>query len=197
MNEDKEEFITEDELADDAQLTPPASYSADSQPLPKETVEGLSLQDLNKYLGKNYPDKDTALKSLKDTISYVGKKKDDIVKEAFDGSKFISRDQYETDMFYSKNPDYQSPELRKVIDSMAKADGIRPQDVVESEAFKAVYGKVKGYTDSQSLKSVLETNPRLANTTSKLGEAAEAMKSGNRDLAASKAAQAVMEAFEM
>lgn len=196
MENDIEEFITEDELAGGDNVAPPASNSADSQPAQK-AVEDLSLQELNQHLGKNYPTKEAALKSLKDTFSYVGKKTDDVVKEAIDTSKFISRDQYETDMFYSQNPDFNKPELRKVIDSMAKADGVRPRDVVESEAFKQVYGAVKGYNDSQSLKSVLETNPKLANTKSKLGEASEAMKSGNRELASSKAAQAVMDAFEI
>lgn len=157
-------------------------------------VEGLSLQELNEYLGKDYKDKGSALKSLKETFSFVGKKIE--AGKGVDMSNFISKDQYDTDMFYSKNTEYNNPDIRTVIDSMAKAEGKRPSEVVNSEAFKNVFGKVKGYDESQSLKSVLESNPRLAGSRDKFTQAQEAMKAGNTQSAEELATRAVMEAYE-
>lgn len=160
-----------------------------------DTVETLSLKEINEYLGKNYKDKASALKSIKDTASFVGQRKSDVEK-AIDPERFISRDQYETDMFYSKNPEYEQAGIRTMIDSMAKAEGKRPSDVVQSESFKAIFGKVRGYDESQSVKSVLETNPRLTSSRDKFTQAQDAVKSGNKQLAEDLAVRAVMEAYE-
>ena len=100
-------------------------------------------------------------------------------------------------MFFSKNPEYTTPEMREVIKSMAKAEGIKTSEVVEKESFKKIFGAVKGYSESQNLKSVLETNPRIAQTKSLLKEAQEANASGNKDLVKELATKAVMDAYEM
>ena len=160
--------------------------------VPSNTAEALTLDELNTFLGKNFKDKDSALKSLKDTFSYVGKKKEDITPK-IDPNQFISREQYETDMFYSRNAEYATPEVREVIDAMAKAKGLSPKDVVSSDTFKAVFSKVKGYDESQSLKSVLETNPRLASTRDAFSQASEAYKAGRKDIAESLITKAVLE----
>ncbi len=199
MYDENQELINDNDLIGDASndnVESSISESSDSQPTQAQ-VENLSLDELNRYLGKNYPNKDSALKSLKDTFSYVGKKKETVVKEAFDENKFISREQYEEDMFFSRNPEYTTPEMKEIIKSMAKADGIRPSDVVEKDSFKKVFGAVKGYSESQNLKSVLETNPRIAQTKSLLKEAQEAKMSGNKVLAEELATKAVMDAYEM
>lgn len=193
------ELINDEDLIGDASndnVESSVSESSGSQPNQVQ-VEALSLDELNKYLGKNYPNKESALKSLKDTFSYVGKKKESVVKEAFDENKFISREQYEEDMFFSRNPEYTTPEMKEIIKSMAKADGIRPSDVVEKDSFKKVFGAVKGYSESQNLKSVLETNPRIAQTKSLMKEAQEARMAGNKPLAEQLAVKAVMDAYEM
>ncbi len=155
------------------------------------TAEALSLDELNSFLGKNYKDKDSALKSLKDTFSYVGKKSEDLTPK-IDPNQFISREQYERDMFYSQNPELAKPEIKKLIDAMAKADGVSPKDVVESDTFKAVFSKVKGYDESQSLKTVLESNPRLASTRDSFSQAQEAMKTGNKAVAEELITKAVL-----
>lgn len=163
-----------------------------------QTIDAMSLDDLNKTLGKDFKDKATALKAIKDTFAYVGKKKEDVVKEVkqeIDPSAFISKDQYERDMFYSQNSEYNNPEVREVIDSMSKAKGVSPREVVNSEAFKKVYEGFKGFNESQKLKTVLETNPRLAGTTTKLGEAKQAMTSGSKEAGERLATEAVMDAY--
>ena len=160
------------------------------------TADALSLNELNTVLGKTYKDKESALKSLKDTFSYVGKKTEDITPK-IDPNQFISREQYETDMFYSRNAEYSTPEVREVIDAMAKAKGISPKDVVSTDTFKAVFSKVKGYDESQSLRSVLETNPRLASTRDSFTKAAEMLQQGgNKDVAENLVARAVLESLK-
>lgn len=161
----------------------------------QNTADTLTLAELNQALGKNYKDKDSAIKSFKDTFSYVGKKIEDIAPK-IDPNQFISREQYETDMFYSRNSEYSQPEVREVIDAMAKAKGVSPKDVVTSDSFKAVFSKVKGYDESQSLKSVLETNPRLASTRDAFSQAHEAYKGGNKDTAESLITRAVLESLK-
>jgi hypothetical protein len=160
------------------------------------TADALSLNELNSYLGKNFTSKESALKSLKDTFSYVGKKTEDITPK-IDPNQFISREQYEQDMFYSRNAEYSTPEVREVIDAMAKAKGLSPKDVVASDTFKAVFSKVKGYDESQSLKSVLETNPRLASTRDSYTKAAEMLNQGGRkDEAEGMIARAVLDSLK-
>lgn len=198
MYDENQELINEPELAGGASnddVEPSAPGASDSQPT--KEVENLSLEELNKFLGKNYPNKDTALKSLKDTFSYVGKKKDTVVKEAFDENKFISREQYEEDMFFSKRQELSNPEIKDVLKSMAKANNVTVQEAAELDSFKKVFGAFKGYSETQNLKSVLETNPRIAQTKSTMQEAREALNSGNKSLAEELATKAVMDAYEM
>lgn len=159
------------------------------------TADALSLNELNSFLGKNFTSKESALKSLKDTQSYVGKKTEDITKK-IDPNQFISREQYETDMFYSRNAEFSTPEVREVIDAMAKAKGLSPKDVVASDTFKAVFSKVKGYDESQSLRSVLETNPRLASTRDSFTKGAEHLQSGNRDAGEALITKAVLDSMK-
>jgi len=161
----------------------------------QNTADTLTLDELNQALGKNYKDKESAIKSFKDTFSYVGKKVEDIAPK-IDPNQFISREQYEKDMFYSQNPELNKSEIREVIDAMAKAKGVSPKDVVASDSFKAVFSKVKGYDESQSLKSVLETNPRLASTRDAFSQAQEAYKGGKKDTAESLITKAVLESLK-
>lgn len=160
-----------------------------------DAADTLSLSELNSMLGKNYTNKETALKSLKDTFNFVGKRKEDI-KPEIDPSKFISRDQYETDMFYSKNSKYDTPEARRVIDAIAKTENLKPSDVVASDTFKAIFSKVEGYDTFQSEKSVLETNPRLASAKDTMAKAQDMMNAGNKDQAENMIARAVLEAMK-
>lgn len=157
---------------------------------------GMSLQEMNDYLGKNYPSKEAALKSIKDTFSYVGKKKESVVKEALDEDRYISREQYEKDMFFSKNPDYSSDSVKKVLESISKAEGISITDASQTEAFKEVFGAVKGFSESQNLKTVLESNPRIASTKNNLSKAKEAIRNGDPETARSLATKAVLEAYQ-
>lgn len=191
------EYITPEVLVGEdmnPEFAPSATKETVSAVSPN-TADTLTLAELNQALGKNYKDKDSAIKSFKDTFSYVGKKFEDIAPK-IDPNQFISREQYEKDMFYSQNPELNKSEIREVIDAMAKAKGLSPKDVVESDTFKAVFSKVKGYDESQSLKSVLETNPRLASTRDSFSQAKEAYKAGKKDEAESLITKAVLESMK-
>lgn len=157
-----------------------------------DAASSLSLAEINSALGKNFTNKDAALKSFKDTFSYVGKKMESTV----DQNQYISRDQYETDMFYSKNPEYEQSGVRSIIDSIAKSEGKKPSEVVNLDSFKTIFSKVKGYDESQSMKSILESSPHLASSRDKLSKARDAVKTGDRASAEDLAVQAVMDSMK-
>ena len=144
---------------------------------PQTGVEALTLADINKQLGKNFLTKESALKSLSDTFSYVGKKKEDIEKEVratVQTDDRISKLAQELEIerkerFYDRNPQYADQNVRKLIDSL----GGTPSEVVNREEFKQVFEKVSSYDKSAKLKTVLESNPRLASSKDSLTKARE------------------------
>lgn len=190
----EEENITTETLPDE-NVVADELVSADGEEAVSDVAQSISLKELKEILGKDFKDKASALKSVKDTYRFVGKKVE--APKAIDESRFISREQYEQDMFYSKNPGLDKPEMRTIIDSLAKAKGISNRDVVETPEFKSVYEKVKGYDESQGLKTVLATNPRLVASKDKLTQAGEAANLGRKDAAENLATQAVMEAYDL
>jgi len=177
---------TLDALSDDAQLT---SADAEGTVSDESTNEGLTLAELNSMLGKNFKDKTTALKSVKDTYSYVGKRKEDIIKEVGGNNNEIASELklIKDNMFFDKNPDYS--QYKGLIAKM----GDNPVDVVNSEEFKAIFEKAKGFDENQKLKSVLVSNPRLAQTKDTLTKARE---SGNTEDRERLVAQAVLGTLE-
>jgi len=156
----------------------------------------ITLAELEEKLGKKFPNKEKALKALKDTFSYVGKKVEP-KKEKVDLSNFVSKEQYEEDLFFSQNKQYNSPEIRKVITSLSKVNNLRPHEVVETDDFKNIFEKVEGYEKIQSTKTVLETNPRLVSSVDKLSKAKESADKGHKDAAENLATQAVLDAYDL
>lgn len=195
---ENEQTTTEETLAGDMDVQSSDGESAGNS--------SISLQEINTILGKDFKDVDTALKSVKDTFSFVGKagsynnnmkklttelgmSEDRILTSLksmsenptpqeqapqVDPSKFISREQYETDMFYKDNADYVP--LRPVIDAMAVKEGKSVREVVESDVIKDLVQKTTGYNQIQNQKSVLESNPRLNMASDKLSKAHDSYK---------------------
>ena len=131
------------------------------------TVESpaLTLAELNKSLGADFKDTSTALKALKDTKDFVGKRKEDIAAEvkaglqqsAPDMSKIESDVQsLKNELFYSQNPQYK--DLAPLITKL----GGDPAEVVGSEEFKAVYGKVAKADEIAQSQSVVNSNNRIS-----------------------------------
>lgn len=178
----------------------PAGTVGSVTPSPAPVAE-LTLAELNQRLGKNFPSKEAALKSIEDTISYVGRKKEDIEREVL--SRVATKDDHSAmakqleemrrDMFYKDNPQYADPNTRALINQL----GGNPVEVVSKPEFKAVFDKVKGYDDSQKLRTVLDSNPRLATTKDALTKARELQSSGGRqDAVEALVAEGVLAAFE-
>jgi len=203
---------------------------SDGQGSESEVVE---LKDILKSaLGKEFPDNESALKSIKDTYSFVGKagwykKAVDAVatakgldekgavkyimenlpqeplpqtpapqveQPAVDQNKFISREQYENDMFFSKNPDLEPH--RALLSDLQKATNKSLSEVVQSDAFKGIYDKAKAHDEFKKSKSVLMSNPRLGQVQDKMTQAREAVKRGDTNTARANAVGAVLDAFE-
>lgn len=145
----------------------------------------ISLSELNSLLGKTFPTKDAALKSLKDTQSYVGMKKEDIEKEVLARTPANTQDttalakqleEMRKDNFYRDNPTYNKPEIKALIDKL----GANPADVINSPDFKPFFEKVQGFDEVQKLRTVLDSNPRLATSRDALTKAADSMKESGR-----------------
>lgn len=160
-----------------------------------DTADSMTLAELNQYLGKDFKDKATALKSVKDTFSYVGKKKEDIAKEVAttqpDTSKLANElAEMRKERFFDKNSQYEP--YKGIIEKL----GSDPSQVVNTPEFKAIFDKAKGYDESQNLKTVLESNPRLASSRDSLSKARDMQSKGGRQSDVENlVANAVLDAF--
>lgn len=160
-------------------------------------VEGtaLTLDQLNSELGTRYQTVEAAVKGLKETKSYVGKVGQVRETQEVDPSKFITKEQYETDVFYASNKNLEP--YKEIINARAKELGIRPAEAIANDsALKTTLEKLSGYDETQNAKSVLMTNPRLGQVTDHLTKANEAAKSGDYRTAESAATKAVMETMK-
>ena len=163
-----------------------------------EGVAEMSLKEINEALGKNFTDKETALKSIKDTYSYTGKRKEDIIseykKQAGDSelaSKVSSLENMLRDAnFYAENPQY-----KPYKDVISKFGG-NPEEVIKDSVFQSTFKKASAYDETEKSKSVLHSNPRLGKITDKITEAKTAMASGDSAKAQDAAVLAVLNAFE-
>jgi len=93
-------------------------------------TNSLSLDELNTFLGKNFKDKDSALKSLKDTYRYVGNPTVDALAQKMGAEPervtqalqsllngqvpegVMTKEQFQEERFFDKNPHLE--ELRPV-----------------------------------------------------------------------------------
>lgn len=187
---------TNQPITDDAQLTSAGGEAAVDQP-------ALTLAELNQVLGKDFKDVPTAMKALKDTQSYVGKKKEDIAAEvraqlAGSSQNASASPSLESEVrslqeqvFYANNPQFKGHE------TVIKAMGSNPAEVVESEAFKIYFEKATVAGEVASKKSVVASNPRLAQTKTVTEEAVRvANTTGSSTATADVLAQAIREEIE-
>ena len=191
-----EEDITLEALDEESQLN---SASASETVEPKETLSesqlrGLSLDELNETLGKQFKDKDSAIKAIKDTFSYVGKKVDQVESE-LKTKGYISQRDLEDVLFYRDNPEI--AKHKEIVDAYAEKFGISKQEAVKSEALSGLLAKASKADTYESNQSVIESNPRLVATKSNLDKARDmAFKKGAGDQMQSLVAKAVLDAYE-
>ena len=163
-----------------------------------EGVADMSLKELNEHLGKDYPDKETALKSIKDTFSYTGKRKEDIKDELLSELKKSDNDDRITKLenmlleanFYAENPQY-----KPYKDVITKFGG-NPSEAIKDPVFQSTFKKVSAFDETEKSRSVLHSNPRLGRITDKITEAKTALTGGDTQKANDAAVDAVLSAFE-
>lgn len=184
----EEDIITPESQPDESHVDSPDDKGTVSVE-PKNEVSNLTLQELNSLLGKNFKDKDTALKSLKDTYSYVGKRKEDIIKEVSSNNQNVVQElkEIKDNLFFKDHPELAS--YRKAYEKV----GGNPEEFFNSEEFKPIFEKAKGFDENQKLKSVLISNPRLAQTKDALTKARETTSMEERETLV---AQAVLGTLE-
>lgn len=187
--------MNEENITSEGQLGDAAVASESSNP--KETVsnevaESLSLKELNDYLGKNYKDKTSAIKSIKDTFSFVGKKIEASAPVSHDNGDVARQlKEMKTELFYSKHPEYES--FKGAISKM----GENPADVIMMPEFKDIFDRASSFDKIQKTKTVLESNPRIGQIRNKQKEATEALQSRNYEKADSIAVESVIEGLNL
>lgn len=229
-----DQVTTPNPLPGGADVPPAAGGGADN-------AGEISLADINSILGKEFKDKETALGAVKETFRFVGatgqvKAALDAAKTALKtddagvldalakltaGSQpqptapqgdYVSRDQYQTDLFFEKNAPLAG--LRETLVTLKNAtDETKAMpwaDFIGSDKVKPVVEAHTGYQEAQGKKSVLETSPRLGAASDKLTTARKSVEEANRaamandvagvraheEAARSAAVGAVMETFK-
>lgn len=169
---DNQDNLTPDTLPGGAHVEPSGGNEA--------VADTLSLAELNQYLGKDFKDKATALKAVKDTFSFVGKKQETPATPVASAELEAKVQSLEEEVFYSKHPEHAAN--RDII----KAMGGKPSEVVGTDAYKALFEKVKVADEVQKKQSVLSSNSRVAANASYRDEAvtvANAVGSSGDDVA--------------
>ncbi len=206
------DVTTLDTLPDASQLNAAEVKSADG--------DAIHLAKLNEFLGKDFKDVDTALKSVKDTFSFVGKRDtaSQLVKQAMQATgkgeeevltaiqklmtdtnapsgDFITKDQYAEDMFFNGKTELAA--VKDIIKPLkASSDEFKAMswaDFVKQDKIASIVDTFKVAEDYRSSKSVVESNPRIGSATTKLQTAREAQSSGDHNTAKANAIDAVME----
>lgn len=158
----------------------------------KETMEALSLEDLNKHLGKDFKTKDAALKALKDTFSYVGKKEENVEKELREKG-FMTREELENEFFFRDNPQHSGNQ--DILRAIAKDQGISLAKAAQTESYKKLYEASAKYEEFQSSQSVMDSNPRIAEQKERL-EGVRELALKDKDAAAQEAARIVLDSLQ-
>lgn len=121
-------------------------------------VSSLSLEELNQALGRSFKTKDGAIKAIKDTYSFVGKTKEPAVEKATALANSEIQE-LRNELYFTQNPDLK--EARPLLEKLAKAEGQTIQEVADSQFFKETFSKMKGFDESQSKKTVMESSARI------------------------------------
>lgn len=167
----------------------------------------LSLSEIQNITGRKYSSLEDARKGLKETYTYVGKKQETV--KPMDTSNFASKEeiaQLKEENWYARHPEHEA--LREVISALSLKTGKPLEEVITLDSYKQVYDKTQGYDKIQSAKSVLESNPRLNATHSKMSEAKDMVKEAMNasdsvtaqrtyEAATQKVVESVLEAYDI
>lgn len=197
------ENITSPTLADGGNIAPADGGAAGSN-----TEVVLNAKDFVKQvLGKEFDTDEAAVKSLKETQSYVGSMGQK-VKTLEETIKTLETNQVTPELqtqvatltkqvaeanFYASNPQYNTPEAKALITKF----GGSPADVVNDEVFKTAFTAITKTSEMDKSQSILHTNPKLGIAQDSMTKAVEAQKAGNDVQAAANAVDAVIGAYNM
>lgn len=128
----------------------------------------LTLAELNKHLGSDFKDPNTALKALKDTKDFVGKRKEDIANElrATVVSQTASPDvvavqsqvqSLKDDLFLTQNPQF-----KPHVELLKKLNASDLSEAANDPSFKSIYEKSVVADQVTNNKSVVQSNARLS-----------------------------------
>ena len=112
---------------------------------------------------------------------------------AVDPNKFVSREEYDREMFFSKNADYEP--YKEVMTNLQKATGKSLNEVAAMEPVKALFEKAKAHDATEKTKSVLMSNPRLGAVQDKITQAKTKLTAGDHSGAKADAVAAVIDAY--
>lgn len=135
-------------------------------------ADTLSLTELNQILGKNFPDKAAALKSVKDTFSYVGRKAPEPQAPAADESWKTEVQSLKNDLYFAAHPEL--TDYRSLIEKM----GSNPAEVAEMPEFKTIFEKAKVADEVEQKKSVVHSSPRIAQDKNAMDTAVQLVNAG-------------------
>lgn len=200
--------------------------NSDGQPTEVETTEtdsqgdGLTLENLNKTLGKDFKDIDSALSSLKETQDFVGKKGQQLTEaeaklaKAEEG-KEEAKTQAERleslektnklNQFFKDNPEMDNASTKNLLDKYAD-----PYEAIKDDTFKSINDPILAHNKVNNVKSVIHKNSRLGQVTNKVDESKQSLdeafnKAGDNDQvgatkaynkASNQAVEAVLDAVE-
>lgn len=177
-----------------------AGISAPQAAVSPQAAAALSLAELNELTGRNFTSKESALKSIKDTFTFATTRLTDVENKVAAATANEMGKLRETLESQNKELYYvQHPELaphRKLIDSLGK----NPAEVVNSDIFKETFTKLAGYDATVKLKTVLESNPRLASSRDSITKAADLKRANNGFVTADVerlALQSVKDAYDL
>lgn len=189
------EFNTADTLPDGTHVDSADGGAAGS--------DVANLKDvLGKALGKEFPSDEVALKSVKDTFSYVGKAGQEIaslkqqLSSAAQAPDVLGKigeieSKLNETTFYAKHPELE--QYKSVISRF----GNNPEEAVKNPEAQEILKKLQVADEVDKSKSVLQSNPRLGLTTDKFAKAKESLSAGKVTEAKSSAVSGVIDAFEM
>jgi hypothetical protein len=184
MSDQNQSDLTDQTLPDAAHVDAADGVAAAEQ--------SLSLAELEATLGKKFPNKEVALKAVKDTFNYVGSKS-----AAADPAPAVPNDvmeklsSLEQEVFYANHPEYKGHE------AIIKAMGSNPAEVVGGEAFKTYFEKAKVADEVAQTKSVVASNARVAQTKSQIDTAVTAANAGQTDAMLGALTEAIREQYEL
>jgi len=128
--------------------------SDESQP-GESDIASLSLEELKGTLGREFKSKEDALKSIKDTYAFVGKKQEAAPEQSKEEPSARDEiDNLKQELFFTQRPELK--DARPILDALAKANGQSLQEAAESDVFKETFSKIKGFDESQEKRTVMD-----------------------------------------